>query len=76
MKPQPERALRAVYSKRLFFYEELLQNGKREKKNSHSLLFYFKKMQTTLRNQRLATILGTIFKIVNQNRKDLNTYIV
>ena len=37
-------------------------------------LFYFKKMQTTLTNQRLATILGTIFKIVNQNRKDLNTY--
>ena len=36
-------------------------------------LFYFKKMQTTLTNQRLATILGTIFKIVNQNRKDLNT---
>ena len=39
-------------------------------------LFYLKKMQTTLTNQRLATILGTIFKIVNQNRKDLNTYIV
>ena len=49
---------------------------KEKKKNSHSLLFYLKKMQTTLTNQRLATILGTIFKIVNQNRKDLNTYIV
>lgn len=53
----------------------------KEKRKNFSLssriqeLFYFKKMQTTPTNQRLAKILGTIFKIVNQNRKDLNTYI-
>lgn len=54
----------------------------KEKRKNFSLssriqeLFYFKKMQTTLTNQGLASILRTILKIVNQNWKDLNANIV
>ena len=49
---------------------------KEKRKNFSLSSFLFKKNANSSNNQRLATILGTIFKIVNQNRKDLNTYIV